>query len=289
MHWGHAVSTDLIHWEHLPIALYPDHNSEDKVECTAVSGSAIIDKNNLLKKQTGNIPTMVAFYTSQNCGQRIAFSTDKGRTWEKFEGNPIIPFNENDDARDPKVFWHPESAKYIMALYRKLGTEENTKGVSFYTSDNLTDWVWKSHIHGFYECPDLVKLQVTNRPEENKWVLFDGDGSYLIGNFDGETFTPESAKLKSDLGKNYYATQTWSNVPESDGRILQIAWMKGGSFPEMPFNGQMSFPCELTITKFNFGYKLIRKPVKEIELLHDKHYDWENKNIIPGLEENLLK
>jgi len=290
MHWGHTISTDLVHWEHYPIALYPDNNSKDKVDCTAYSGSAIVDKENLLGKQKGEEKTLVAFYTSQNCGQRIAYSTDKGRTWEKFEGNPIIPFDEKDDARDPKVLWHEPSEKWIMVLYRKTGEEDRTKGVSFYTSENLLDWEWKSHVYNFFECPDLVELKVTNRPEEHKWILFDGDGSYLLGSFDGETFTPESAKLKSDFGKNYYATQTWSNIPEEDGRTIQIAWMRGGKFPDMPFNGQMTFPSELSLTKFTSGYKLIRKPIVEITELHGKHYDWEDKVIIPGLtNNNLLK
>lgn len=289
MHWGHAVSTDLVHWKHLPIALSPDDDSEDKEYCTAWSGSAIVDHNNLLGKQQGDIKTLVAFYTSQHCGQRIAYSTDKGRTWEKFEGNPIIPYDETDDARDPKVLWHEPSQNYVMVIYRKTSEEDNTQGVSFYTSANLVDWEYKSHIHGFYECPDLVPMQVTNRPEETKWVLFDGDGSYLIGNFDGENFTPESAKIKSDFGKNYYATQTWSNIPEEDGRVIQIAWMRGGSFPEMPFNGQMTFPAELTLTKFDFGYKVTRMPVEEVNMLHGKHYSWENENLIPGINKNLVK
>jgi fructan beta-fructosidase len=289
MHWGHAVSKDLVHWEHLPIAIFPDEDSRDKVRCTAFSGSAIVDKNNLLGKQEGDEKTLVAFYTSQHCGQRIAFSTDKGITWKKYEGNPVLPYDEKDDARDPKVIWHEPSEKYVMVLYRKITEEERSKGVSFYTSENLTDWEFQSHVYGFYECPDLVNMKVTNRPEENKWVLFDGDGSYLIGNFDGKEFTPESTKMQGDFGKNYYATQTWSNIPEEDGRVIQIAWMKGGEFPGMPFNGQMTFPCELTITKFNFGYKLIRNPVSEIELLHGKHYDWENENLIPGINKNLVK
>ncbi|NQU51957.1 MAG: glycoside hydrolase family 32 protein [Bacteroidetes bacterium] len=288
MHWGHTISSDLIHWEHFPIALYPDENSEDKVDCTAYSGSAIVDEKNLLGKQTGNEKTLVAFYTSQNCGQRIAYSTDKGRNWDKFEGNPIIPLNEKDDARDPKVMWHEPTQKWVMVLFRKTSEDDKTKGVSFYTSENLIDWEWKSHIHGFYECPDLVKLQVTNRPDEFKWILFDGDGSYFMGNFDGETFTPESAKLKSDFGKNYYATQTWSNIPKEDGRTIQIAWMKDGKFPEMPFNGQMTFPSELSVTKFNFGYKLVRKPISEIEKLHGKDYSWKKEVIFPGLSNNNL-
>lgn len=289
MHWGHTTSTDLLHWNHHPIALYPDENSEDKERCTAYSGSAIVDQKNLLGKQSGDNKTLVAFYTSQHCGQRIAYSTDKGRNWEKFEGNPIIPFDEKDNARDPKVFWHKLTQKWVMVLYRKSTDNDNSKGVSIYTSNNLTDWKWESHVPGFYECPDLVEFKVTNRPDETKWVLFDGDGSYLLGSFDGKTFAPESGKMKSDWGKNYYATQTWSNIPEDDGRVIQIAWMRGGEFPEMPFNGQMSFPCELSITKFPSGYQLVRNPIAEIAQLHGKNYSWENKNIIPGLNDNIVK
>lgn len=289
MHWGHAISTDLVHWEHLPIAIYPDENSEDKEYCTAFSGSAIVDEKNLLGKQEGDLKTLVVFYTSQHCGQRIAYSTDKGRTWKKFEGNPVIPYDETDDARDPKVVWYEPSQEYIMVLYRKTSADDKAKGVSFYASDNLVDWEYKSHIFGFYECPDLMPMRVTNRPEETKWVLFDGDGSYLIGSFNGEEFSPETAKLKSDYGKNYYATQTWSNIPKEDGRIIQIAWMRGGSFPDMPFNGQMTFPTQLELTRYNFGYQVTRKPVSEIELIQDKHYNWENVKIIPGINQNIVK
>lgn len=289
MHWGHAVSKDLFHWEHLPIAIFPDNDSKDKEFCTAYSGSCVVDDNNMLKKQVGDVKTLIAFYTSKQCGQRIAYSTDKGRTWQKWEKNPVIPFDENDDARDPKVFWHEESKMWVMVLYRKHNNNDKLKGVSFYTSDNLIDWQWQSHINGYYECPDLVRLQVKNRPEEYKWVLFDGDGSYMIGHFNGKEFTAESAKIKSDMGANYYATQTWANIPAEDGRTIQIAWMKGGEYPEMPFNGQMSIPCEISLHKFSFGYKLMRKPVSEIEVLHDKHYHWENKIVIPGINDNKTK
>lgn len=288
MHWGHAVSTDLVHWEHLPVAIYPDENSTDKLRCTAFSGSAIVDERNLLGKQQGNEKTLVAFYTSNGCGQRIAYSTDKGRTWQKYEGNPIIPFND-DDACDPKVFWHDESQKWVMVLYRRNTSDIKTRGISIYNSDDLVHWTWKSHISGFLDSPDLVKLKVTNQPEESKWALFQGNGNYVIGSFDGETFTPETGMIPSDFGANYYATQTWSNIPEKDGRTIQIAWMKGGKYPGMPFNGQMSFPCEIALTKFSFGYKLVRKPVREIEELHGKHYEWKNKNLIPGINENILK
>jgi fructan beta-fructosidase len=289
MHWGHAVSTDLVHWEHLPIALYPDNDSKDKELCTAYSGSGLVDQNNLTGLQKGDEKTLLLFYTSQKCGQRLAYSNDKGRTWVKYEKNPIIAFDETDDARDPKVFWHEPSKQYVMVLYRRPNNNDKLKGVSFYTSKNLINWEYKNHVVGFFECPDLVELSVNRRADDKEWVLFDGDGSYVIGLFDGEKFITETPKIQSDFGKNYYATQTWSNIPETDGRTIQIAWMKGAEFPDMPFNGQMTFPCELSLKKYLEGIKLTRKPVKEIELLHMKGEVWENKNLIPGIEKNLTR
>lgn len=288
MHWGHAVSTNLVNWEHLPIALFPDNDSKDKDSCTAYSGSGLVDHNNVTGLQKGEEKTILLFYTSQKCGQRLAYSNDKGRTWLKYEKNPIIAFDATDDARDPKVLWHEQSKQYVMVLYRRLNNDDKQKGISFYTSKNLIDWEYKNHIVGFYECPDLVELPVNRREDDKKWVLFDGDGSYVIGLFDGEKFISETPKLQSDFGKNYYATQTWSNIPESDGRTIQIAWMKGAEFPDMPFNGQMTFPCELSLKKYLEGIKLTRKPVKEIELLHLKGDIYENKNLIPGINKNLL-
>jgi fructan beta-fructosidase len=289
MHWGHALSTDLIHWQQLPIAIYPDNDSKDSIECTAFSGSGIVDENNVTGLQKGSEKTILVFYTSQHCGQRLAYSNDKGRTWGKYEKNPIIPFDPNDDARDPKVIWHEPSKQYVMALYRKYDGTNDSKGISIYTSKNLIDWILKDHIPGFFECPDLVELAVDHRENEKKWVLFDGDGSYVIGSFNGERFIPESPKKKSDYGANYYATQTWSNIPSSDGRTIQIAWMRGGEFPGMPFNGQMSFPCELSLKKYVNDIKLIKTPIKEIEKLHEKGEIWVNKNIIPGINKNLAR
>ena len=137
MHWGHAVSKDLVHWNHLPVALYPDENSEDNEFCTAFSGSAIVDEKNLLGKQPGDEKTLVAFYTSKQKGQMIAFSTDKGRTWSKYEGNPVIPYNETDKASDPKVLWYAPSKLYVMVLSRKTSEDDKSKGVSFYTSQKF--------------------------------------------------------------------------------------------------------------------------------------------------------
>jgi sucrose-6-phosphate hydrolase SacC (GH32 family) len=231
----------------------------------------------------------VAFYTSYGCGQRIAYSNDEGRTWEKYTGNPIIAFDQKDDARDPKVFWHQPSGKWVMVLWRKPDGEARKQGFSIYNSTDLIHWEYKSHVAGFFECPDLVELMVNNHPDETRWVLFEGDGSYIVGMFDGANFIPESAKMKSDFGANFYATQTWNNIPASDGRVIQIAWMKDGEYPEMPFKGQMTFPCELSLRDNGFGKRLVKTPVKEIEVLQGKGEHWTNRNVIPGINDNVLK
>ena len=288
LHWGHAVSKDLLHWEYLPVALVPDNNSEEKEYATIGAGSGLIDQKNVLGFQKDSVKTMLLFYTSYGCGQRLAYSTDKGRTWKKYEKNPLIPFSELDDARGPKVFWHEASKKYVMALSRKLDNRDSQRGISFYTSSNLLDWEYKSHIAGLYDAPDLVELPVDRRQDEKKWVLFDGDGSYVVGSFDGEKFTPESPKRKNDFGKNYYAPKTWGNISGKEGRTIQIAGMKDGEFKKMPFNGQMNFPCELSLEKSKSGIFLLRTPVKEIENLHLKQESWLQKNIIPGLNKNLV-
>ncbi len=284
---GHAVSSDLLHWEHLPFALHNGNTPEEN--CTVLSGSAIVDDRNLLGMQRGEDKTLVLFYTGQDCGGHIAYSTDRGRIWEKHEGNPVLTYDGNGLASGPGVVWHEASQRYVMVLCRRSLEDERSKGVSFYTSENLIDWEYRSHVFGFNDYPDLVPMQVSNRPEEEKWVLFDGDGSYIIGEFDGELFSPETAKIQSDFGRNYYAPQTWINRSEEKERVIQIAWMREGKFPGMPFNGQMTFPAELELTRFNFGYKVTRKPVAEIGLLQGKHYQWSDKKLYPGINQNIVK
>ncbi|MDZ7722226.1 MAG: DUF4980 domain-containing protein [candidate division KSB1 bacterium] len=154
MHWGHAVSPDLIHWQELPIALYPDELG------TMFSGSAVIDSQNTSGFQTGDEKVMVAAYTADGPEmqvQCIAYSNDKGRTWSKYKGNPVIGDRRDivgsSNIRDPKVFWHDQTNQWIMVLFE--GT-----GFSIFNSDNLTDWQYKSHVKGFWECPELFELPV---------------------------------------------------------------------------------------------------------------------------------
>ncbi|MDP4206658.1 MAG: glycoside hydrolase family 32 protein, partial [Bacteroidota bacterium] len=244
----------------------------------------IVDENNLLKKQTSSSKTWVMFYSVFKKGIKIAYSTDNGKSWNNSENTPSIP-NLDPESRDPKVFWYEPTKTWVMLIYRKPGSDEFEKGFSIYNSKDLIHWEYKSHITGFYESPDLFQLPLNNRKNDLHWVLTGGNGNYQIGTFNGETFTPETAELKFEYGKNFYSPLTWRT---SDDKIIQIASLRGAIYPDMPFTGQMSFPCELSLQKFTEGMRLCRKPVNDIELLHDNVYEWKEKNIYPGLNKNIL-
>lgn len=289
MHWGHAVATDLIHWKHQPVAVQPVKVTSGSENCTLGAGCAIFDKDNVLGKQKDQAKTMLIFYTVKGCGQYMAWSSDEGSTWNQYAGNPVIPFNETDGAVNPSVCWHEQSGKWIMVLSRKPGPDDRQRGFSFYSSTDLVHWEFKSHLAGFNGNPDLVSLRVNNRPDDTRWVVFEGNGNYIIGTFDGTEFKPESIRMISDFGDNFQGPRTWFNNPGGDGRVLQIAWMNNGKWPGMPFSGQMTFPSELSLKKINSGIFLIRQPAREIESLHKKGYHWENENLIPGINKNLIR
>ena len=258
MHWGHAVSKDLIHWEELPDALFPDNLG------TMFSGSAVIDYNNTAGFNKGNTPAMVAFYTADNPEKQIqcfAYSLDKGRTWTKYSNNPVIDSKakwNSKDTRDPKVFWYKPGNHWVLVLNER-------DGHSIYTSNNLKEWNFESHITGFWECPDLFELPVDGDKNNTKWVMYGASGTYMIGGFDGKTFTPESGKYYYTTG-TLYAAQTFNNIPESDGRCIQIGWGRV-SHPGMPFNGMMLLPTELTLRSTKEGIRLFNNPIKEINSL----------------------
>ena len=267
MHWGHAVSKDLIHWKELPDALYPDTIG------TMFSGSAVVDYDNTSGFKTGKEDVIVAAYTADSPDkevQCIAYSNDRGRTFKKYSGNPVIDTKAKwgtKNLRDPKIFWHAESGKWVMVLFEKTG-------MSFYNSDNLKDWIFQSHILGFWECPELFELAVDGDPENKKWILYGATGTYLLGEFNGKEFIPETDKLRYYRGK-MYAAQTFNNIPEKNGRRIQIGW---GQIDQtgMPFNGMMMFPTELTLRTTREGVRLYSEPIAEIEQLHKNSYSWEN-------------
>ena len=256
MHWGHAVSTDLVHWKELPVALFPDEHG------TMFSGSAVIDDKNTAGFNQGDTPAMVIAYTADNPEKQvqcIAYSLDNGRTFVKYEGNPVIDSKHiwnSKDTRDPKVFWYDPKEHWVMVLNER-------DGHSIYTSENLREWHYESHITGFWECPELFELAVDGDPSNMKWVMYGASGTYMLGSFDGKVFTPEHGKYLYTSGA-IYAAQTFSNMP--DGRRVQIGWGRL-NHSEMPFNGMMLLPTELTLRTTKDGPRLYNTPVAETEQL----------------------
>ncbi len=276
MTWGHAVSKDMVHWQQLPHAI-----ERDKLG-TIFSGSAVVDWNNTSGfGQSGKDAEkpLVALYTAagdtspeskgQPFTQCLAYSIDQGRTWTKYAGNPVVKHIIGGN-RDPKVIWYAPTKHWVMALY--------LDGIDYalLTSPDLKSWtqVQKMSLPGCGECPDFFELGVKGDGKTRKWVFTAANGQYLVGVFDGEKFTPEQPLQQVDFGANYYAVQSYSDIPPADGRRIQIAWMTGGSYPQMPFNQQMSFPCELTLRKTEDGLRMYRWPVKEISNLYEKEQRW---------------
>ena len=269
MHWGHAVSTDLVHWQELPIAIYP-HQFGDWV----FSGSAVVDHANTGGFQCGKEPPLVAAYTSTGRGECIAFSNDRGRTWAEFSGNPVV----RHEGRDPRLLWHSPTKRWVMAVYDEL---ERKRWIAFYTSADLKQWKFESRIEGFFECPDLFELPVDGKPTERLWVLTAASSEYRLGMFDGRQFTPQTPMLPGHRGNAFYAAQTYSDIPAQDARRIQIGWGQIAT-PGMPFNQMMTFPCELTLRSTADGPRLYFQPVKELERLHGARHARSPLILAPG-------
>lgn len=257
MHWGHAVSNDLLHWKELNEAIYPDQNG------AAFSGSAVIDYNNTSGFGTKDNHAMIAIYTGagKKQVQCLAYSLDKGRTWTKYKDNPIIDSGlkwNTVDTRDPKVFWYNNNNEWVMVLNER-------DGHSIYTSHNLKDWTYESHITGFWECPELFELPVDGDSNNKKWVMYGASGTYMIGSFNGKKFTPEAGKYYFS-GGNVYAAQTFNNIPMTDGRRIQIGWGRV-NHSGLPINGCQTLPSELSLRTTKDGIRLFCNPIRELEQL----------------------
>jgi fructan beta-fructosidase len=253
MHWGHAVSPDLVHWSELPIAISPKEYGD-----MAFSGSALVDRENSSGFGEGTAPPLVGAYTSTGRGECIVSSRDRGRTWTEFAGNPVV----KHAGRDPRLLWHEPSKRWVMAVYDET---DGHRDIAFYNSTDLKTWTFASKIGGFFECPDLFELPVEGSKGKTFWVLTAADGAYLLGQFDGKTFTPEPGGKNKVWHGNFYAAQTFSNEPK--GRRIQIGWAQGIAFPGKPFNQQMNIPCELTLKETAQGIRLFANPVAEVNLL----------------------
>ena len=291
MHWGHAVSNDMIHWQHLPIALSPDEHG------TIFSGSIVVDHDNTSGLGSPSKPAMVALFTYHNeerktAGgqdyqtQGLAYSLDKGRTWVKYQHNPVMQNPGIVDFRDPKISWFAEQQKWVMVV---------TQGdhIGFYSSKNLIDWQFESIFGegvgehgGVWECPDLIRIKIAGT-EQYKYVLLvsivpsapnGGSGTqYFVGDFDGNDFVLDkqfSAQLNEhkslwlDYGTDNYAGVTYANVPESDGRVLFIGWMNNWQYaqqvPTTAWRSAMTIPRELSLHKTQTGLTLHSQAIREI-------------------------
>jgi fructan beta-fructosidase len=288
MHWGHAISKDLVKWKHLPIALYPDSLG------LIFSGSVVVDANNTSGFKTGKQSPLVAIYTyhhlqREKAGldkyqyQGIAFSNDGGFTWQKYKNNPVLLNNGEKDFRDPKVFWHQPTQHWIMTL--AVGNK-----VQFYKSTNLKNWVFSSEFGikdgnhgGVWECPDLIAMPVQNS-NDTAWVLLVSIGNggtnggsatqYFVGNFDGQQFTNTNEPSKTlwvDNGTDNYAGVTYNNAPNRDP--IFIGWMSNWRYaqkvPTFPWRSAMTMPRNMQILNTSLGLRLASNPIKRLD--HIKH------------------
>ena len=272
MTWGHAVSTDLVHWRQRPDALHPDRLG------TIFSGSAVVDHDNTTGWQTNDEKPIVCIYTSaggsspqsqgQPFTQSIAYSVDRGQSWIKYDQNPVLgPIHGGN--RDPKVLWYAPSGHWVMILY----LDERGK-FGLFGSPDLKQWTKLSDLllPDGHECPDLFELPVDGDAANTRWVVWEGDGRYLIGQFDGREFRAESGPHRSKFGAHDYAAQTYSDIPAADGRRIQISWMSGGQYPGMPFNQQMTVPRVLTLRSTPAGIRLHFEPVQELKALRSRQH-----------------
>lgn len=290
MSWGHAISRDMLHWEHLPLGI------PELYGVMIFSGSAVVDWRNTSGLGKGSEPPLIAIYTGHGHGkqtQDIAFSNDRGRTWQKYSGNPVIDLNEAN-FRDPKIFWHESSKQWLMivSMARDLY-------VQFYGSPNLLDWTLLSRFgpagaksKSNWECPDLFELPIEGS-DETRWVLEvdmgsgaiagGSGGEYFIGHFDGKAFHAEHPLDQVrwvDYGRDFYAPVSWSDIPQSDGRRLWLGWMNNWQtsiLPTHPWRGAMSLPRSLALRKTPEGLRMVQDPVKELQAIRGQGAQMESQ------------
>lgn len=281
MHWGHAVSKDLLHWQELKEAIYPITDRDDVKNDAAFSGSAVVDVKNTSGFRKNGIDPIIAFYTSTGRGECIQLSYDHGRTFSDYEGNPILKHS----GRDPKIFWYERGNHWVMVVWDNgekkklsLGQDAIINQQLIYTSPDLKTWTLQSGVQGFFECPELFELPVEGQPGVSKWVMYDATGRYVLGDFDGKNFKIEQHLKQYEHGGAYfYASQTFNNTP--DNRRIQMGWGRNIIHPGMPFNQPQLFPTELKLKQTFDGLRLCPVPIREIATLHKNSQIVENKII----------
>lgn len=276
MHWGHAVSADLVHWKELPVGLYPDEHG------TMFSGSAVVDWNNTAGFQSGAEPALVAMFTAAGnpFTQEIAYSNDRGRTWTKYEKNPVLAHIAAEN-RDPKVVWFAPDKKWVMALYL------DHSDYALFSSADLKTWQKLSDVNlpGDAECPNFFQVPLDGDAQNTRWIFFGANGVYLVGKFDGQKFTPETQPQRLHNGNCWYASQVYSDIPQSDGRCILVPWGRlpdGEIFRGMPFNQMMGLPVELTLHSTRSGAALAVNPVRELQSLRGTTHAIDPQPLTPG-------
>ena len=287
VHWGHAISKDLLHWQELGDIIAPDERGP------AFSGTAVVDWNNASGLQTGSEKVLLAFYTAAGymldppikAVQCLVYSNDRGRTWTKYESNPVLGHVARCN-RDPKVFWHKPTQQWIMAI--TIGGWDYEPDFAIFGSQNLKEWELYStyRLEGPAECPDMFELPVDGDKNNMRWVAWGAPGRYAVGKFDGAIFDRQGPILPTKQGAAGYAAQTFSDIPAGDGRRIQVTWLNAGHWAAMPFKYQASFPLELSLRTVGKEVRLCRVPIKEIEQLHGKRHAWNETILGPG--NNLL-
>lgn len=282
MSWGHAISRDLLHWRQLPVAIPQGRRS------MIFSGSAVVDWHDTSGFGVGARAPLVAIYTANPRHgpgaqtENLAYSTDGGQTWHKYAGNPVLDIGLRN-FRDPKVFWYAPRREWIMVVSRAAARE-----ISFYASKNLKTWRHTGNFgpagdtRGVWECPDLFRLPVANRPGQFRWVLkvdvqqhhpgTGGGGQVFIGHFDGTTFRAAAQPPQAlDLGEDYYASASWSNLPGGPGNVITLGWMDNWLYaqdaPTAPWRGAMAFPRRLSLRDQNGRDWLIQRPIAALAAL----------------------
>ncbi|MBF0197487.1 MAG: glycoside hydrolase family 32 protein [Planctomycetes bacterium] len=265
MYWGHATSSDMVNWSEQKRALRsgggkgtPRHKIHPSMGFGACfSGGANVDKDNTAGWQKGDEDVVFLVVADTSGGESIAYSNDGGKNYQFWEGNPTaIP------GRDAKVFWYEPGKHWVSISYI------NNKTMAIYNSFDLKKWTEASKIKGFHECPELFELHVDGDPKKSKWILFGAHADYMIGDFDGKTYTPTIKEKRSTIhGRLVYAGQCFSNTPNN--RQVYIGWAKV-DMEEGPFNQGFSLPLDLSLKTLPDGSThMFAQPVKELEKLRE--------------------
>ncbi len=268
-HGGYAVSPDLLHWTDKGVALIPQESLLPK-EATrnasgaqVYSGSGVVVSGDTATKITGSPDqAMIAIYTGTKSGTCLAWSNDAGVTWHDYSANPVANATKDQDPRDPCVFWYEPTKSWILALY------EN--GTTFYSSQDLIQWQQLSNIDFGFECPDMFELPLDGDSSRMKWVLHDANGSYLVGQFDGKTFSAEQEVLVMDVGPDFYAAQTFFRPTMPDNAVIQIAWNDhwNGGIGETPWQRNATFPVVVGLITREGKMRVTRTPFDSINQIY---------------------